>query len=215
MHCLKTTGTRAFTLVEVLVVISVAALLAAVLYPALRPKRHNCGTASRCVNNLKQVGLAFRIYSNDNGDAFPWGVSQTNGGTREIKLKADASRHFAVASNELNTPKILSCPSDTTRSRTAEWASFGNSNLSYFVGIDSNETNAMALLAGDRDIARLSGSSGIVAFSNSAQIGWSGKVHPNAGNVAFADGSVQQLSTVSIQSYFTTNTPPVIRLALP
>src|ERR1039458_3374995 len=35
-------------------------------------------------NNLKQIGLAFRIWAGDNGDQFPFNVSQTKGGTHEL-----------------------------------------------------------------------------------------------------------------------------------
>ena len=38
----------------------------------------------RCVNNLKQIGIATRIYATDNQDRFPWQVPQTEGGTAEI-----------------------------------------------------------------------------------------------------------------------------------
>jgi hypothetical protein len=65
----------------------------------------------QCVNNLKQIGLAARLYSNDNGDTFP--------------------KDFLSMSNELNTPKILRCPADKSRTRADDWASFSPANVSY------------------------------------------------------------------------------------
>jgi len=47
----------------------------------------------RCVNNLKQIGIATRIYATDNQDRFPWQVPQTEGGTAEILKSAVVSRH--------------------------------------------------------------------------------------------------------------------------
>ncbi len=61
---------RGFTLIELLVVLAVISLLAALLLPALAAAREK-GRRIACAGNLRQIGLAFSMYLDDNGDIFP------------------------------------------------------------------------------------------------------------------------------------------------
>ncbi|HYV29618.1 MAG TPA: hypothetical protein VEO53_00695, partial [Candidatus Binatia bacterium] len=71
------------------------------------------GRAERiaCINNIKQIGLCARMWANDHKDIMP----------------AD----FLTMSNELNSPKILTCPGDTARKPAANWLEFDGSSVSY------------------------------------------------------------------------------------
>src|ERR1700704_4266497 len=61
---------RAFTLIELLVVVAVIAVLAATIVPALSKAKER-SLQTRCMSNLKQIGIAMELYVNDNEDALP------------------------------------------------------------------------------------------------------------------------------------------------
>ena len=122
----------AFTLEELLAIIAVAFVLVALAVPALAKAKAKSRNIS-CNCRLKQIGLSFRIFANDHGDAFPMTVSTNKGGSMEYVTASDVFSHFRAMSNELSTPKVLVCPADN-RKAARSFAVLSNTNISYFVG---------------------------------------------------------------------------------
>ena len=93
------------TLIEVLVVVVMLFVLAAILLPT-GPHAGNKARRINCVNNLKQIGLAFRIWQGNNGNKFPMEISTTNADAMKLITSGNAYVLWQMMSNELSTPKI-------------------------------------------------------------------------------------------------------------
>lgn len=132
-------------------------------------------------------------------------------------LAGDVLSTFRVMSNELSTPRILLCPSDDKgQSATNFTTDFDVTKISYFVGADAVATNASMFLAGDRNLTngtRLR--NGLLELTTSRPSGWTSEIHQKAGNIGFADGSVQQLSNLGLRTALESTGVATNRLAIP
>ncbi len=201
--------TEGLTVPELPVVAIVLAILAAVILPRLgsRPHYH-----TSCKNNLKQIGLSFKVWALDNNDRFPMQVSTNDGGTREFVFGPNAFVHFAAMSNELSSPAVLLCPEETRRVRAKNFtADLANSKISYFVGVDAVETNLDFFLSGDRNLTNdLVPIKGMLIFPPRTPARWTAELHQRKGNLLFPDGSVLSASNSSFRTPGSVN-----RLSMP
>jgi len=137
-----------------LVMTVIVVLLAARLLPQLTQAKSQAQRIS-CMSNMKQIGLAFRLWAADNKDRFPFNVPSSEGGTMELRAEGkdgfdrNPARIFQVMSNELATPKILVCPADSSKQAALDFRNLSAANVSYQVrsGTNLNEANPQEVLA--------------------------------------------------------------------
>ena len=179
MKKMQRTKVGAFTLIELLVVIAIIAILAGLLLPVLARAKAKA-IQTQCLNNLRENGTSFRLWSDDNNSRFPMAyigntqypllnfAAPTLGGTYP-----NTYRFFQSMSNELSTPKVVMCPADGERTGTTNFTTGMNApvanqgqNLSvaYFVCWKADESNPRMLLCGDRNIYSDSTSSGATGY---------------------------------------------------
>ena len=216
---LRKLGKKAFTLIELLVVIAVIAVLAGILLPVFTKTKHTKGPHRlRCASRLKQIGLSFRMWADDNGNRYPQIVPTAEGGASNyitVGSRYDPSKMFwifAVMSNELSNPKIVTCPSDSLRQEARNFFevvdSLGNEAISYFVNVDADDTQPNCIMAGDRNLTN----SPTLRYEREvlfrwqlmdrmyANLGYSASMHQGSGNILLGDGSVQSMSGSQVRN---------------
>jgi prepilin-type N-terminal cleavage/methylation domain-containing protein len=193
-----------FTLIELLIVLAILAILAGFFFPTVDRTPHKAARI-RCVNNLKQVGLSFRLYAGENRDRYPMNISTNN--ELIVNEGTPIYRYFQLLQKGLGTPNVVICPSDKEGKVANNFANFGNSNVSYFIGLDANEMNPLSILSGDRNITNgVSPRDSILDLTTNQMVGFTDEIHLRQGNVALGDGSVQQVSSSRLRSEIIANT---------
>ncbi len=214
-----------FTRLDLLILVVLAGVAAVLLPLMARPKPHPPGL--RCFNNLRQVGLAYQQWANDNANKFPAQVLVADGGAKEWIQAGFAYASYLVMSNELNTPKLLICPEDSNPNRVVATTftripGYGipltnNCNVSYFVGVEANVARPTRFLSGDASLLVNDASTGagmLLLWTNS-HVAWQKGTHLQKGNIGFSDGSVQSFINRKFQEALVGTGMATNRLAMP
>lgn len=209
---------RAFTLAELVVVL----LTVAILFLLMVPLTYQLKQKSRritCVNNQKQLGLAFRIFSAANTNLYPMQSLRSAAGLSGHEAgpsSRTAIGYFQSLSNELSTPSTLLCPADN-RKPAKDFASLRTGNISYFLGLDAALNLPATLLAGDRNLATngIAVGDGVQEITTNMNIGWTRELHRFRGNAILGDGSVQQCDNQRLASFIATSGLATNRVAVP
>lgn len=167
-------------MMEVMIVTVILAVFAMMFFPVLLPRRHKAAQRISCVNNLKQIGTAYRIWEYDfgNSNLYPMQQIEISNGMREIVAGSSGAGQYAylpysIMRDDLGqSPKILVCPADERAPNTNFFpgtnaptptrafailsngitGTFDNSNVSYFCGVGAIDTYPQSILGGDRNL---------------------------------------------------------------
>ena len=194
----------AFTLVELLVVIGVISILIALLLPALNAARRQARSIS-CLSNLRQIGLAWQQYFNENKNIVPnfgsfwaWGGIQTEGPMIAAYGPLPVSNRYMywtpTDSRYLKNPNVYLCPDDNRRAclpltptvAQSTGTSYANST---FIGLGYNKVtqfrrSSRFLFMGDSTIF----SSAYGTLWPNPGGSWHTTTHDYLSNVLFLDG---------------------------
>lgn len=185
---------KGFTLIEILVVISIISLLAAILFPVFARARENARRAS-CTSNLKQIGLGIMMYSQDYDETFPPGA-YTDGSGNKIIWRS-------LVQPYVKSTQLFQCPSLQVQLDHGIPDSYGcnyNDPTVTTVAI----AGLMSWSSGFK-LAAVNNASGTILIGERQNMDWPAlpstivhnnavtKVHFEGSNFAFADGHVKWL----------------------
>jgi prepilin-type N-terminal cleavage/methylation domain-containing protein/prepilin-type processing-associated H-X9-DG protein len=210
--------TRGFTLIELLVVIAVIAILAALLLPVLGLAKERA-RRSACLNNEKQLNLAWQIYAEDNGGALPLNDWDFRAGgavespsnswvTGNASLDTDIS---TITSGSLfpyvKDPGVYKCPSDLSLVLATTVPTWRSYSLSCYLGgppedtvefglkpltrADQIQKTSATLSFIEEDITTIDDGHFLYASATNLWMNVPAWRHQNGDTLAFADGHVE------------------------
>ena len=216
---------RAFTLVELFVVVAIILIIASMLHSPYSSAK-KIAKQVQCISNLRQVTIGYIIWADANTNQFPWEVSTNVGGTMELIAQGNAAAHFLPTATNFNYPRTLVCPTDKSRRAATNFPSIGNSNLSYFISmtasLKSPPSRSSTILAGDRHLSlnNQAVKAGLFETTNFTALAWTTELHNNAKNsplgvLAFADGHCEVVKSKKLAEVVQRQSIVTNRLAIP
>lgn len=139
---------KRLTLIEVLIFVFIATTILALLLPALGRARESARRAN-CMSNLKQIGLALKMYSQDNQDFFPRTLNDVNRdgnpGTAADDLQLLVPKYLENPENPITNLKMFVCPSSTTEKEMTRFLLPFNISYAYARSLDETDVETVIM----------------------------------------------------------------------
>jgi prepilin-type N-terminal cleavage/methylation domain-containing protein/prepilin-type processing-associated H-X9-DG protein len=180
-----------FTLIEILVVVAIIAILAAILFPVFARAREN-GRRAACMSNLKQIALAFQQYLQENDNRYPPSPTLDSNG---IPLDGTSYGWAWTLKDEIKNDQVFQCPSEPDKASFTDY--WMNGEL-----LNKNEVRirqpANVILNGDGDGAGGSADYALGSTLTPEYSDWDVSAsyttrHLGGANYSFTDGHVKFL----------------------
>jgi prepilin-type N-terminal cleavage/methylation domain-containing protein/prepilin-type processing-associated H-X9-DG protein len=215
---------HAFTLVELLVVVAIIAILAALGIPLVKTTIEK-GNSTKCVNNLRQIGVAIVQYTADNDGYLPYSYGPTVPGGQDSFSGYNAalpqllnvgvySKAFPTA-NDYNKPTArhpFNCPSCKTTNRTytanegAMGATFAIDRFPQRKLNALSDVSKLVLIADDTAGDSAPNNRGQDFFNETDYLTKIGMRHNGKANILFADFHIEAISKTDLTNQFEVNT---------
>jgi len=205
MQSLHRRGNRGFTLIELLVVIAIIAILAAILFPVFAQARERARQAT-CLNNEKQLWLAFRQYIDDNGGRMPnvnWTTEFRAVDWAGTKVYKQALLEQGSLWPYTKTANLYMCPTDknAVADDISDPAAKKHYRLSYAVsntfygyfkveGMSKSPTQVPLLIHESRETIN----DGYWGWSPTSRLDEGSKCHYDGTTICYLDGHAKRIS---------------------
>jgi prepilin-type N-terminal cleavage/methylation domain-containing protein len=215
---LRTGAARGFTLIELLVVIAIIAILAAILFPVFANSRER-GRQTMCINNQKQLWLAFRQYMDDNRGRMPsvnWTTDKRAPDWAGTVVFQPAQLEQGSLWPYVKSEKVYLCPTDKNRKavkirgseedqRKYRLSYAANEKLHFFKvdGASKNLSQVLLLIHEARD----SINDGYYDWDYAGVPDLGSRVHYDGTIISYLDGHAKRLSYEQMDRERTTRDP--------
>jgi len=209
---------KGFSLLELLIVVALIAILAAMLLPALSKAP---SYMTRCMLKQRFILNAEFHWQADHDGQILWQVSATGLSASGNIVTNVASMHFRSLSNYIWSPADFVCSADPGRKVSTTKDGLADVNLSYFVNLSAVTNRTDSVVTGDRHLQineRPTGSR-VVSLATNELIEWTKELHGKSrgggGVLGFADGHVERVKSESLNKVFQRQNFATNLLAIP